>query len=107
MRRLFWVVMGATAGVLIVRQVSKAARSVTPEGAAEKAGSAVNNLADASREFKDDVKAGMAERDNELRDALGIAGHPDDQTGEPARAGEPVLPMVEYLLTTREPRQRL
>lgn len=80
MRRLFWVALGATAGVLIVRQVTKVARTMTPEGAANKATGAVNNLADAIREFKDDVSAGMAQRDHALREALGIAD--DDASGQ-------------------------
>lgn len=73
MKRLFWVVAGATAGVLIARRLTKAANNFAPDGAANRVTGAVGNLAAAMREFTDDVKAGMAERDNELRDALGIA----------------------------------
>lgn len=77
MRRLFWIALGATAGVLVVRRLSavasKAAGSLTPDGAADRVAKAMGGLTAAVREFTDDVKAGMAERDNELRDALGIA----------------------------------
>lgn len=100
MRRLFWLTMGATAGVLIVRQLSKAARTMTPEGAADKATNAANNLADAVRVFAEDVKAGMADRDHELRDALGIG---DDNGGQ-----SPDAQVVEYLLQAQrqgQPRQ--
>lgn len=82
MRRLFWVALGATAGVLVVRQLTKTARKLTPEGAADRAAGAVGGLTQAVREFADDVKAGMAERDVELRHALGIAD--DDAAADPA-----------------------
>jgi hypothetical protein len=73
MKRLFWIAAGATAGVLIARRLTRAANSFTPDGAADRVSGAVGNLTTAMREFAEDVKAGMAERDNELRDALGIA----------------------------------
>jgi hypothetical protein len=72
-RRLFWIALGATAGVLVARRLTKAARQLTPDGAAERVSGAVGGLTQAVREFADDVKAGMAERDIELREALGIA----------------------------------
>jgi len=73
MRRLFWVALGATAGVLVARRLTRTARKLTPEGAADRVSGAVGGLTQALREFADDVKAGMAERDLELREALGIA----------------------------------
>lgn len=78
MRRLFWVALGATAGVLVVRRLTKAARSVTPEGVADRVSETAGGLTQAIRDFADDVRAGMGERETELRHALGIA--PDDTT---------------------------
>ena len=63
--RLFYVVLGATAGVLIVRRLTRAAEAWTPEGLTARIGAAVTG-------FVDDVRAGMAEREDELRVALGI-----------------------------------
>ncbi len=74
MRRLFWVALGATAGVLVARRLTRTARKLTPEGAGDRVSGAVGGLTQAVREFADDVRAGMAERDVELREALGIAG---------------------------------
>jgi hypothetical protein len=68
MRRVFWIALGATAGVLVVRKLGKTARSYTPAGLADRAGGLGANL----RYFADEVRAGMAEREIELRDALGI-----------------------------------
>jgi hypothetical protein len=69
---------------------------MTPEGAANKATNAANNLADAVRDFADDVKAGMAYRDQELRDALGI--------DTDASAHAPDAQVVEHLLNADQPR---
>ena len=73
MRRLFWIALGATAGILVARKLTQTARNLTPEGAADRVSGALGNLGEAVREFAEDVKAGMAERDLELREALGIA----------------------------------
>ncbi len=73
MKRLFWIALGATAGVLVARQLTKAARTATPAGAADRIASGISGLTDALRQFGDEVKVGMAEREMELREALGIS----------------------------------
>lgn len=72
MRRLFWISLGATAGVLAVRKITKAANSVTPDGAAERVTSGLATLTRTVHDFTDEVRAGMAARDAELRQALGL-----------------------------------
>jgi hypothetical protein len=74
MRRLFWVALGATAGVLVVRKLTKTAEAYTPQGLAR----GLNNVAEAIRDFGDAIADGMAEREIELREALGID---EDPTG--------------------------
>ncbi len=78
MRRLFWVALGATAGVLVVRRLSRAAEAYTPEGL----GRSLSSAADALRDLADAVREGMAEREQELRVALGV----DTGTIEPDEA---------------------
>jgi Family of unknown function (DUF6167) len=73
MRRVFWIALGATAGVLVVRKLSKTAQSYTPAGMADRA----QGLGASLRYFADEVRAGMAEREIELRSALGIEVDPD------------------------------
>lgn len=68
MRRLFWVVLGAVAGVLIVRKLSTTARAYTPEGL----GRSVAAVTDILRDLTGAVREGMAEREQELRVALGV-----------------------------------
>jgi hypothetical protein len=68
MRRVFWVALGATAGVLVVRKLNRAAQAYTPEGL----GRSLAGVADALRDAVDVVREGMAEREQELRLALGV-----------------------------------
>jgi len=68
MRRLFYVALGATAGVLIVRKVTAAANKWTPEGIAAQAGTAGDRFA----AWWAEVQHFAAEREAELREALGI-----------------------------------
>ncbi len=78
MRRLFWVALGATVGVLAVRKVTRAAQAYTPEGF----GRSAAGLADGFRDLADAIREGMAEREQELRIALGV----DAGTVEPEQA---------------------
>lgn len=75
-RRLFYISLGATAGVLIVRKLTATANRLTPTGMQSGIAGAVGNLADAIRDFGDAVREGMAEREQELREGLGLDGSP-------------------------------
>jgi len=72
MRRLFWVTLGATVGVLAVRKVTKAAQSYTPSGVAQGFTEGLSDLGEGLREMAEAVREGMAEREAELRYALGM-----------------------------------
>jgi hypothetical protein len=67
-RRLFYVALGATAGVLLVRRVTEAANKWTPEGIARQAG----GMGDRVSVWWAEVQHHAAEREAELRDALGL-----------------------------------
>ena len=60
--------LGATVGIVVVRRVSKAAEAYTPEGI----GRSLTEAIDAVRDLADDVRVAMAEREQELRVALGV-----------------------------------
>lgn len=68
MRRLFWVALGASAGALAMRKLTSAAKAYTPEGVA----AGLGGLGEGLRELASVVRESMAERDAELRLALGI-----------------------------------
>ena len=68
MRRLFYVTLGATAGVLLVRRLTAAANKWTPEGIANQAG----GVGDKVSLWWAEVQHHAAEREAELRTALGL-----------------------------------
>jgi hypothetical protein len=72
MRRLFWVALGATVGVLVVHKVTKTAQAYSPSGMAQGLSGGLSDLGDGLREMAQAVREGMAERELELRQALGI-----------------------------------
>ncbi|UVS78277.1 MULTISPECIES: hypothetical protein [Actinokineospora] len=70
MSRIFWVGVGLAAGVALSRKARRTAHAVTPSGMAENVGDAVRELAGAIGAFGADVRAGMAEREDELADMV-------------------------------------
>lgn len=88
-RRLFWVLLGAALGVYAVRRL----------GALASGGA----LGERAREFGDVVREGMAEREAELRVALGV-DDPDDPTGatRPTLTPEQARDLLENPMTERD-----
>ena len=74
MRRLFWLAMGATIGGLVVRKASRAAARLTPESLLGSLANGVRDLGAAVREFTVEVRDGMHEREEELREGVGLDG---------------------------------
>ena len=72
MRRLFWLAMGITIGVLVVRKLSAAAERMTPGSIGRQIADALGDLADAIGQFGADVRAAAAERESELRAGTGL-----------------------------------
>jgi hypothetical protein len=72
MRRLFWLAMGVTIGVLVVRKLSAAAERMTPAGIGSSIAEGLRELADAIGDFGADVREAMAEREQELRAGTGL-----------------------------------
>jgi chromosome condensin MukBEF MukE localization factor len=67
-KRIVWFIIGTFVGVYAVTRLKRRAQALAPQSlqaSAEKVASAI-------RHFGDEVRAGMAERETELRDALGI-----------------------------------
>jgi hypothetical protein len=71
--------LGATVGIVVVRRVSRAAQAYTPEGI----GRSLTEAVDAVRDLAEDVRVAMAEREQELRVALGVEPGTMDADGGP------------------------
>ncbi len=74
MRRIFWLAMGVTIGVLVVRKLQRAAERMTPSNMATSFADALADLGQSIRTFGIDVRAAMTEREAELRAGAGIDG---------------------------------
>lgn len=68
MKRLVWMGIGVAIGVIAFRKVSEVQSNLGPEGLNR----AVGRLADGVYDFADAVRAGMRERETDLRAALGV-----------------------------------
>jgi hypothetical protein len=86
-RRLFYITLGAVAGVLVVRRLTQAAQRFTPAGVQESMTGALGGLSESIREFGELVREGMAEREAELRVSLGLDGTHDVVDADPAHTG--------------------
>lgn len=71
-KRVFWVALGATAGILVVRKASKTLHKFTPSGIAEGTAGLPGAIGGALHDFADDVRAAAAEREFELYRVLGV-----------------------------------
>jgi|SRR3954452_16920455 hypothetical protein len=71
-RRLFWVSMGATVGVLVFRKVTSTAKELTPAGIADRVSISGGGLLESVKEFFEDVRDLARDREDELNVALGI-----------------------------------
>jgi uncharacterized protein DUF6167 len=100
MRRLFWVAVGAAAGVYAVRKVQKTLHSYSPAGLGERA----TGLGGSVRLFADEVRAGMVRREAELREALGI--EPDDRQAYPPLSPADAADLIDHPAGERHGRGR-
>lgn len=82
MKRLLWLGIGLAVGTLVVRAVTKRAQALTPGGLADSARRSAGGLVESVRTFVDDVRAGMAEREDQILaaflDGETIHGAPDE-----------------------------
>lgn len=74
MRRIFWMAVGAGATVWTINKANRMARSLTPGGLAEGAALGSLEVGRAVRNFKDEVRAGMLQRELQLNRQLGLDG---------------------------------
>jgi hypothetical protein len=71
MSRALWFVAGAGAGVYAMTKARRAFEVLTPEGLEDR----LAGLSVGVRLFRDEVKVGMTEKENDLRERLGLALH--------------------------------
>ncbi|MFC9327737.1 DUF6167 family protein [Kitasatospora sp. NPDC057015] len=89
-RRIFWMAVGAGATVWAMNKANEAVHRLTPDSLSGTAARGALHLGDAARRFAGDVRAGMAEREEQLRADLGLDGTAVVEPRRPrALRGEP------------------
>ncbi len=68
MTRALWFVAGAGAGVYAMTKARRAAEALTPEGLTDR----LAGLAVGARLLGEEIRAGMAEKENDLRERIGL-----------------------------------
>jgi hypothetical protein len=70
MRRLFWLGIGVAVGVVVVRQIGKAAQAYSPSSLAGTARNSAAGIMGSVRDFVTDVREGMSQREAEISAAF-------------------------------------
>lgn len=70
--RLFWFLLGAGLAVWVISKVRASLRSASPEALVQRVTASAAGVGESARDFTDRVRAAMAEREAELRDAIGL-----------------------------------
>jgi hypothetical protein len=83
-RRIFWMAVGAGATVWAMNKANEAVHRLTPDSLSGTAARSALHLGDTAKRFAADVRAGMAEREEQLRADLGLDG---TAVVEPPRRG--------------------
>ena len=70
MKRLLWLGVGLAVGAVVVRKLTKKANEFTPTGIATSLSESAGGLVESLRSFVDDVREGMAEREQQIHEAF-------------------------------------
>ena len=70
MKRLLWLGVGVAVGAILVRKITQKANEFTPSGIATSLSESAGGLVESLRSFVEDVRAGMAEREQEIHQAF-------------------------------------
>lgn len=82
MKRVFWLGIGLAVGALVVRKMTRTAQSYTPAGIASTLSESAGSLVETVRSFVEDVREGMAEREQQIHQAFADGVMYDDQFAE-------------------------
>ena len=76
LRRFFWFLIGAGIAIFVYLKIRDYLKKARPEAIGHRVAESASGVSESARGFIDRVRAGMAERETELRETLGL---PDDQ----------------------------
>ena len=82
MKRLLWLGVGLAVGAIAVRKLTRKANEFTPTGIATSLSESAGGLVESLRNFVEDVREGMAERENEIHQAFAAGELYSDEFAE-------------------------
>ena len=82
MKRLLWLGIGLAVGAMVVRKATRTAQAYTPAGIATSLSQSAGGLVESLRSFVDDVRIGMAEREQEIHQAFAAGELYQDEFAE-------------------------
>ncbi len=82
MKRLLWLGVGVAVGAIMVRKVTRKVDQFTPSGIATSLSESAGGLVESLRSFVDDVREGMAEREQEIHAAFAAGELYEDKFAE-------------------------
>lgn len=82
MKRLLWLGVGLAVGALVVRKLTRTAQEYTPSGIASSLSQSAGGLVESLRSFVEDVRDGMAEREQEIHQAFAAGELYEDRFAE-------------------------
>jgi Family of unknown function (DUF6167) len=71
-RRLLWFAIGAGIAIFLYAKIRQSMKKASPEALGQRVADTANGISESAREFIDRFRTGMAERETELRETLGI-----------------------------------
>jgi hypothetical protein len=72
LRRLFWFLSGAGVAIFVYLKIRDYLKKARPEAIGQRVAESASSVSESARGFIDRLRAGMAERETELRDTLGM-----------------------------------
>jgi len=87
MKRLLWLGIGLAAGAVVVRKLTQKANQFTPSGIATSLSESAGGFVESLRSFVDDVREGMAEREQQIHEAFAAGELYEDKFAD-VRDGE-------------------
>ena len=70
MKRLLWLGVGLAVGAIVVRKFTQKANEFTPSGIATSLSQSAGGLVESMRNFVEDVREGMTERQEQIQQAF-------------------------------------
>jgi hypothetical protein len=76
-RRLFWFLIGVGVAIFVYMKIRQYLKKARPEAIGQRVANSASGVSESARNFVDRLRAGMAERETELRETLNLS---DDQS---------------------------